>query len=262
MAEIEWLDSPRGKGETWNPVTGCTKIAPGCEHCWARRTAETRLRGRHGYPADDPFRPGLFHKGRLDQPRKWRKPRTVGVCLMGDLPHEAVSDEAINEVFAHATCESRHRFLFLTKRPARMAAMVGEFMEDSQGLGLSNAAFGVSVSTQEDVDALLGAAQHLPRLFVSVEPLLEAVDLRPWLKDITWVIVGGESGPRARGCNIQLIKRVIEQAREASVPLFFKQAGAFPSGYSPFEIRDPKGANPMEWPPEMRIRQFPAWLRR
>ena len=111
--KIEWTD------ETWNPVTGCTKVSEGCRNCYAERMSK-RLRGRFGYPADDPFAVTL-HPDRLDQPLRWRKPRRVFVCSMGDLFHEDVPDEFIAAVFGVMAACPQHTFQLLTKRPERMA---------------------------------------------------------------------------------------------------------------------------------------------
>ena len=107
--KIEWTQ------ETWNPVTGCSKISPGCANCYAERMAK-RLKGRFGYPADDPFKV-TFHSDRLDQPLKWRKPRMIFVCSMGDLFHEDVKDTQIIDVFDAMNDAKWHQYLILTKRP-------------------------------------------------------------------------------------------------------------------------------------------------
>jgi protein gp37 len=112
-SKIEWTD------ETWNPVTGCTPISPGCDNCYARRMAN-RLRGRHGYPKDEPFRPGTLHADKLDQPLRWRKPRRVFVCSMGDLFHPDVEPEHIAAIFGVMAASPRHTFMVLTKRPSSM----------------------------------------------------------------------------------------------------------------------------------------------
>lgn len=111
-SRIEWTEA------TWNPVTGCTPISEGCEHCYAKRMA-TRLRGRCGYPEKEPFQVTV-HDERLEQPLKWGAPRKVFVCSMGDLFHEDVSDENLDDVFDVMALASHHIFMVLTKRPHRM----------------------------------------------------------------------------------------------------------------------------------------------
>ncbi len=118
---IEWAT------EVWNPVTGCTKVSPGCAHCYAARMAK-RLKGRYGYPADEPFRVTL-HPDRLDKPLHWRKPRRVFVCSMGDLFHEDVPDRFIEWVFAVMASCGQHTFMLLTKRPERMKCWFGRVAE-------------------------------------------------------------------------------------------------------------------------------------
>ena len=110
--KIEWCD------KTWSPVTGCSPVSEGCEHCWAERFSK-RLAGRCGYPADEPFRVTL-HPGRLDEPLRWRKPRRVFVCSMGDLFHPDVPDEFITKTWDIMWKAKQHTFLVLTKRPERM----------------------------------------------------------------------------------------------------------------------------------------------
>ena len=112
-SKIEWTDA------TWNPITGCTQISEGCANCYAKRNAEGRLRGKYGYPADDPFRV-TFHVDKIDQPLKWSRPRKIFVCSMGDLFHEDVTDEMLDDVFDVMALASHHTFLILTKRPERM----------------------------------------------------------------------------------------------------------------------------------------------
>ena len=110
--KIEWTD------ETWNPVTGCTPVSEGCRNCYARKMSK-RLRGRFGYPADDPFRV-TFHPDKLGDPLKMRKPRMIFVCSMGDLFHEDVPDATIHRIFGIMAFCSQHIFQVLTKRPERM----------------------------------------------------------------------------------------------------------------------------------------------
>lgn len=109
---IEWADA------TWNPVTGCTPVSEGCQNCYAKRMAQ-RLRGRRGYPKDEPFRVTL-HEDRLKEPLRWRRPRWVLVCSMGDLFHEDVSEIEILKIFAIMADTPQHTYMVLTKSPERM----------------------------------------------------------------------------------------------------------------------------------------------
>lgn len=112
MSKIEWTD------ESWNPVTGCTKISEGCENCYAERMAK-RLAGRHGYPKEAPFRP-TFHEDRLGQPGRRRKPRKIFVASMGDLFHRDIHFNEIGLIFNAAFAALQHTYIILTKRPTRM----------------------------------------------------------------------------------------------------------------------------------------------
>ena len=126
-SKIEWTD------KTWNPITGCTQISEGCKNCYAKRVAETRLKGRFGYPQDNSFRPGIIHKDKLLEPLKWKKPCRIFVCSMGDLFHEDVPFSAIDNVFAMAWLMREHTFMLLTKRPGRMKDYINRLLarEDS-----------------------------------------------------------------------------------------------------------------------------------
>jgi protein gp37 len=211
--KIEWAE------EVWNPVTGCTKVSPGCRNCYAERMAK-RLRGRFGYPQDDPFRVTI-HEDRLDEPLRWRKPRRVFVCSMGDLFHEDVPDEFIARVFSVARGCPDHTFLVLTKRPERARAFLracgqwdgwfthngrppkGYTMEDPgvivghdyvrdvetgevtarKNWPLENVWLGVSCEDQERADERIPILLDTPAAmrFVSLEPLLGEVDVSSFL---------------------------------------------------------------------------------
>jgi len=232
MTKIEWTD------ETWNPVTGCTKISPGCEHCYARRMAQ-RLAGRCGYPRDDPFRV-ILHEETLDKPLHWRKPRRVFVCSMGDLFHENVPDEYRMQVFNRCVAAPRHTFQILTKRPANA-------LRYYQGRpALPNVWLGVSPEDQERADQRIPVLMECPAAvrFVSVEPMLGPVDLTPWLyrtreieladdgahirrnrilPALDWVICGCETGPGARAMDPNWARSLRDQCVAAGVPFFLKR---------------------------------------
>jgi|SRR5690554_5133613 len=167
---IEWAQ------KVWNPVTGCTKISSGCQNCYAERMAK-RLRGRCGYPADEPFRVTL-HPERLEKPLRWRKPRMIFVCSMGDLFHEGVPDDFINKVFTVMTSPisgaNHHTYLMLTKRPDRILKGHAERFKDWPNIWL-----GVTVENQEMADKRIPILLQIPAAvrFVSVEPMLSPVRL-------------------------------------------------------------------------------------
>jgi protein gp37 len=210
---IEWTDA------TWNPVTGCTKISSGCKNCYAERMAK-RLRGRCGYPADDPFRVTL-HPNRLKEPLRWRKPRMIFVPSMGDLFHEDVPEIFIRHIFEVMRWAPWHRFQVLTKRAARLAEIAPRIYWPA------NVWMGVSVEDENNiqrVDHLRGVGASLK--FLSLEPLIGPLPgLR--LDGIDWVIVGGESGPGSRSIKEEWVLEIRDRCLEAGLPFFFKQWGGF-----------------------------------
>ena len=228
MTAIEWTD------RTWNPVTGCTKISPGCRECYMYRQYP-RLK-RMSVPGYE-HSPGVvsLQPGRLQQPSHWRKPVKVFVNSMSDTFHELVPDHFIRWMFQSMRegCARGHTFQVLTKRPERAAqwweAYRGDFADDSgephwpPGIWI-----GTSVETQGYADARLGWLARVPApvRFVSAEPLLGALDLGPWLRGVLrWVIVGGESGPRARPMEERWALELLEECDAAGVPAFLKQLG-------------------------------------
>lgn len=220
--KIEWCD------ETWNPITGCTPISEGCANCYARRMAN-RLRGRHGYPEDDPFRPGTVHDDKLDQPGKWRKARRVFVCSMGDLFHAQVSGKAINLVWSMVYNWNQHKFLFLTKRPDNLRRWTkrkseGTFWPEDD-IWPDWTWLGVTAENQARAEERIPILLDTPAAvrFVSLEPLLGPVDLTPWIDKLDWVIVGAETGPGARLMARDWARSIHNQCVAAGVPFFFKK---------------------------------------
>lgn len=332
--KIEWTHVPDGKGghkkgETWNPVVGCSPVSEGCRRCYAARDA-LRLAGNpnskihHLYDglakktADGrPVFAGIVRTvpDRLDQPLRWREPRGVFVNSMSDLFHRDVPDEFIDMVFAVMALCPKHTFQVLTKRPERMreymgrAAMPGRIWDAHILAGgyaptpsaipswpLPNVWLGVSAEDQRTADERIPLLLQTPAAvrFVSAEPLLGPVDLRPWLGNtvgyecypgvsttpscltvspgVRWVIVGGESGPGARPCNVAWIRSLVDQCRAAKVACFVKQLGTDPRKCRPapfpgwpnseieysVHLRSRKGNDPNEWPEDLRVREYPA----
>ena len=208
---IEWTNA------TWNPVRGCTKISPGCKHCYAETFAE-RWRGIPGHAYERGFDPRLVPES-LDLPRTWRKPRTIFVNSMSDLFHESVPDEYITSVFDVMRSTPRHTFQILTKRSERLAALAPRLT------WTPNIWQGVSVESAKYVGRVndLAAVQSAVR-FLSVEPLLGPVPRLP-LQGIHWVIVGGESGPGARDMDPAWVRDIRDQCVKAGTGFFFKQWG-------------------------------------
>jgi len=219
--KIEWTDV------VWNPVTGCTKVSEGCQNCYAERMAK-RLAGRCGYPEEDPFRVTL-HPDRLNEPLKWKKPRRVFVCSMGDLFHEDVPLEFIGKVLCLARSLPEHTFIFLTKRPIRMrsALLAWDMTGKTNGIPSSHLWFGVTCENQKAADERIPILLDTPAAvrFISIEPMLEEIDLNVALPLLDWVIVGGESGPKARPMDPDWVREIRDRCLSAKVPFFFKQWG-------------------------------------
>ena len=210
-SSIEWTTA------TWNPVTGCTKVSPGCDHCYAETFAE-RFRGVSGHPYEEGFTPTLRPE-RLHQPLTWKRPSTIFVNSMSDLFHVSVPDVYIREVFRVMGEASWHQFQVLTKRAERLERV-------SRRLEIPpNVWIGVSVESP----AYYARIRHLSRVaapirFLSCEPLLAPLPELP-LAGIHWVIVGGESGPGARPMEADWVREIQAQCTQYEVPFFFKQWG-------------------------------------
>ena len=252
---IEWTES------TWNPITGCTLVSPGCTNCYAMRLAGGRLRHH-------PSRKGLtrvtkdgrvlwngqvrFNEQWIQQPLSWRRPRRVFVCAHGDLFHEDIPDEWIDRVFAVMGIALWHTFQVLTKRAERMrsyldsrsksveywekpARELGHTFNKWKMVGTTicllpfpppNIWLGVSVEDQKRANERIPLLLDTPAAvrFVSAEPLLGPIsDLRT--RNLDWVIVGGESGPGARPTDPEWVRSLRDQCQSDGVPFFFKQWG-------------------------------------
>lgn len=244
--EIEWTDV------TWNTVTGCSKVSPGCDHCYMfQMYPRLKAMGSPAYQhAPDVVR---LQPARLDDPTFWRKPRRVFVNSMSDTFHHDVDFEFLGMMFERMEWEPRHQFQVLTKRPGRAVAFA-KWMKGWKWP--SNIWLGTSVESDKyapriEVLARVPAAIR----FVSAEPLLEPLDLSAYLPSVEWVIIGGESGPGARPMGLDWMRTIINDCRNADVPVFVKQLGTAWAKRN--GARHPKGGDPSEWPAELRIRQFP-----
>lgn len=247
---IEWTEL------SWNPVTGCTPISPGCAHCYAKRMAK-RLAGRCGYPAaPNEFTP-TYHPQRLNEPRKIKRPSRIFVASMGDLFHNQIPWEYVVEIFRVMYECPQHIFQVLTKRPLNAQhfmqwAQRYKFMQKP----LPNVWLGVTAENQEQANKRIPVLLQIPAVvrFVSVEPLLGRLDLTRWLTATTgqhwqeghpespyperpggytewwpclnWLICGGETGPGARYMEREWARSLLAQCLEAKVPFFFKSWGA------------------------------------
>jgi len=213
---IEWTDA------TWNPVRGCTKISPGCKHCYAKTFAE-RFRGVPGHPYEQGFDLRVVPE-KLEEPLKWKRPRKIFVNSMSDLFHPEVPDSYIVSVCKVMVKADWHQYQVLTKRSERLSRLLKTKLRFAAET--SHIWWGVSV---EDKHYGLPRIAHLRDTpasikFLSVEPLLEdlgAVDL----VDIDWMIVGGESGYGARPIEKAWVEHLLKQCRKQGVRFFFKQWG-------------------------------------
>ena len=331
MTAIQWTD------ETWNPVTGCTKVSAGCKNCYAEALAPRVFAGQVEpivAPVDEDPRTGQVrvdvvdtrarrftdvrcHPERLEKPLRWRKPRRVFVNSMSDLFHEDVPDEFILRVFNTMracwtdTPRRGHTFQILTKRPERMRDVCRRMRFDGAGAGrlwladhpddiggwplmgatpgsepLPNVWLGVSVEDQATADERIPILLDTPAAvrWISAEPVLGPIDLwgaryanpnggktgavTSWDGGLDWVVCGGESGRKARPCDVAWIRSIVEQCRAAGVPCFVKQLGTKPGTIenSPidgavlireFGLSHPKGGDPAEWPEDLREREWP-----
>ncbi len=215
QSKIEWTHC------TWNPITGCTKVSPGCKHCYAevmtKRLQAIGIKGyKHGFDVITTL------PERLEEPLRRKKPTTYFVNSMSDLFHEKVSDKFIVKVFDIMSQTPHHTFQILTKRAKRMAKFIETYKSTP------NIWLGVSVEDRQYGIPRIDILRTIPVSvrFLSIEPLLEnlgALDL----SDIHWVIVGGESGPKARAMQEQWVVSIQKQCQQQKVPFFFKQWGSW-----------------------------------
>jgi protein gp37 len=232
---IEWTNA------TWNPVTGCTKVSAGCDHCYAERFSE-RFRGVAGHPFSMGFDLTLRPE-RLKQPLQWRRPRMIFVNSMSDLFHKQVPFEFVDRVFDVMETASWHTFQVLTKRSPRMRDYI------RRRYGHCGAPVHVWLGASVENHTNLSRVRHLVQTpvqlrFLSIEPLLGPIGSLP-LDGIGWVIVGGESGPNARTMEAQWAREIRDQCVAKSVPFFFKQWGG-PRPKSGGRLLD--GAEWSQWP--------------
>lgn len=217
-SKIEWTDA------TWNPVRGCTKVSPGCKHCYAETFAE-RFRGVPGHPFEFGFDLRLVPE-KLGDPIRWATPKMIFVNSMSDLFHDDVADEYIQQVCQVMLAADWHIYQVLTKRADRMSQLLRSRLRSAAEA--NHIWWGVSVENRRHglprIDSLRKA--NCSTAFLSVEPLLEdlgEIDL----SGIHWVIVGGESGHGARPLDPKWVRSIRLQCKKAKVPFFFKQWGGF-----------------------------------
>ena len=283
MTPIEWTN------RTWNPLraiardpvtkTGwaCEKVSPGCANCYAE-SINRRLGTGLPYtvPAMTEVATFLDEK-RLAKPASWRKPAMVFVCSMTDLYGRWVPEADIRAIAFAMRGNPQHTFQVLTKRPERMAELHPRLTATGY-MPESHIWRGTSAENQAAADLriphLLNVRTAVP--WLSLEPLLGPIVLRPeWLAAIRWVVVGGESGSGSRNCDVQWIRAIVHQCREAGVPVFVKQLGKKPMERRELpkfdwprgtmwrndlvaRLKHPKGGDMAEWPEDLRVRQWPV----
>ncbi|MBI3453571.1 MAG: DUF5131 family protein [Rhodospirillales bacterium] len=295
--DIEWADA------TWNPVKGCTRVSEGCRNCYAERAAARFSKPGewgHGYAEWRNGEPRWTGKvslieEKLDLPLHWQRSRRIFVNSTSDLFHEQLATEEIGRVFATMTLFRRHTFLILTKRPERMLDFISRWPPRVIARApLKNVWLGASVEDRASAgdrrDWLMRVAKLGWTTFVSYEPALGQVDWRGW-RFLDWIIVGGESGPKARRSRVDNIRDALRHGRKTGIPVFVKQMGArvidraaagfggcapteWPAGTRTEEdphgylyggrgddvrvlLRDRKGGDPAEWPEDLRVRELP-----
>lgn len=277
--KIEWTQ------ETWNPVTGCSPVSPGCANCYAKRMAK-RLAGRCGYPEAPHEFDVTMHQDRLDQPLRWKKPRKIFVCSMSDLFHHTVSDNFVESVFNVMLDTPQHTYQILTKRPHRMASFMKTWiraLRTYNSLGdewtPENIWLGVTCEDQQRADERVPVLLDIPVAvrFVSVEPMLGVVSfdydsdtchcgefvekhgpygdhmpvpmIDSYLHDgLDWVICGGETGSGARTMQPDWAIGLRDQCVESNVPFFYKGAGTATMPKSRQEYRTLDGREWSEYP--------------
>ena len=238
--KIEWTHFPNYKGETWNPITGCSWISEGCDHCYAERISK-----RFKWPWGKP----IMHPERVQQPSHWKKPRAIFVCSMSDLFHPDVPYDFIKYVWLQMDLNPRHLFLILTKRPGRL--LEWSVLQSGDKLSLfnrwpDNAWLGVTVENNDNRDRI-DILRQVPAAhkFVSFEPLLSAIpDVD--LTGISWCIAGGESGKGvARPMKWEWPACLLDDCERAGVPFFMKQMSEY------------GGKDKHDIPPLLDVKQFP-----
>ena len=290
MTKIEWTQSDDGSpGKTWNPTTGCDRISPGCDACYALTMAKRlKAMGQTKYQTDGKpptSGPGFglaLHPGSLGEPFRWKAPQRVFVNSMSDLFHARVPADFIEQVWAVMAMTPQHTYQILTKRPERYAKILngecgcnggpgpgihfrsntqwythefGPEVDLMQRWPLPNVWLGTSIESDKyarRADELRIAPAAVR--FLSLEPLLGPLPSLD-LTGIDWVIVGGESGPGARPMQLDWARALVQQCWAAGVAPFVKQLG---SRWARAHGSDPKGGDWLTWPRDLRVREFPA----
>jgi protein gp37 len=249
-SKIEWTDA------SWNSVRGCSKVTEECTNCYGCTLAE-RFRGVPGHPYEQGFDLRLVPE-KLDEPLGWKKPRKIFVNSMSDLFHEGIEDEYIIRVAEVMLEANWHTFQVLTKRSERMRDLLNSKLKCAAAL--PHIWWGVSAGNRKNGLPRIGHLQaaKVAVRFVSAEPLLEDLG-NVNLTGINWLIVGGESGHGARPFELDWARNMIQQCRRQRVACFVKQVGRQPwDGGMRLKLASAKGGDPVEWPVDIRVREYPA----
>ncbi len=267
---ISWADA------SWNPFAGCTPVSEGCRNCYAMELHDRRHDAWKEGRWDDapeqyhyPFREvRALGDDRLAQPIRWKKPRRIFVNSMSDVFHKDVPTAEIAKVWGVMAAAGWHRYIVLTKRPERMRSFLQEYWPTP----LENVLVGVSAEDQPTLDARMAHLLRAPAAAhgISLEPLLGEVHVGAWLDEVVdppdyprpcWVVVGGESGANARPFHEEWAEAVVEACSQTQTAVHVKQMGANPyRNGSPVQLGNGKGASMGEWPPPLRVRQYPEIL--
>ncbi|MGP4029174.1 DUF5131 family protein [Actinomadura sp. 3N407] len=249
-SRIEWTEA------SWNPTTGCDRVSAGCDNCYALTMAKRlKAMGQPRYQADgDPRTSGpgfglTLHPEALDQPYRWRKPRRVFVNSMSDLFHARVPVGFLTRVFEVMADNPRHTFQILTKRASRLPRIAHRLPWPPNvhlGVSVENAGQARRVEALRQVPAAVR--------WVSAEPLLGPLGALD-LTGISWIVIGGESGPGARPMDPRWVRDLIGQARQSQAAPFVKQLG---SVWARQAGADPKGGDWRHWPAPLRVREYPG----
>ncbi|NUQ80794.1 MAG: phage Gp37/Gp68 family protein [Bacteroidetes bacterium] len=253
--KISWTD------RTWNPVVGCQRVSPGCRNCYAFELHDMRYEawnnGKTGLPEQysKPFTQIQLKGNRLGDPISIRMPQRIFVNSMSDLFHAEVPPSFIMDVFKTMSIARKHTFQILTKRADRMQEVVNDNLIGAYHL--PNVWLGVTTENQEQFDKrvpyLIQTSAHVR--FISVEPMLGPVSIERFAAHLDWVIIGGESGKRARPMQDEWVVDLILECNQYNVPVFFKQYGSVLA--REYDLKDRSGADPSEWPVEWP-QEFPV----
>ncbi len=232
---------------SWNPLVGCTEQSVGCQNCYSKALIH-RFRGRKGWPESWGYPQANLEK--MDEPLRWRDPKKVFVCSMSDLFHHLVGQHFVERVFEVIKYARWHEFFVLTKRSQKMRSFMTKFLKPYNDANiLPNVFIGISGENQHWLDKRMNDLRQVNsvRKFVSLEPLLERVDVSMHLGDLDWVIVGCETGPGARPLDPDWIRHIVDQCFQGNTPVFVKRV--FPRADNPRDltVRQYPGEGEFAW---------------